>query len=221
MKQNRPEDSGRRKLSASFSKRLKAYAAAAGLGAFGFTQASEATIVFTDIPDVSGGIPSTTYVNLDNAGYNEFAIAAITYANQIRFNPYNIGGQASQVLTSSGSYYVFSFAPGAAIGPAASAAGGARIGFRTAPAYPGSYYNFVGTGNYIGLKWDIGGGDYRYGWARVDVTEDSGGTMTLYSYAYESEANVPIEAGAVPEPTSLALLAAGAGALGLARRRRR
>ncbi len=104
------------------------------------------------------------------------------------------------------------------IGDGDEVAGGARFAGRQAGPY---FYNFVGTGGYVGLQWDIGNGDVRYGWARVDVTEVNNGTATLYSFAYESDANMPITAGAVPEPTSLALLAAGGGALALGRRRRR
>ncbi|BBO31336.1 PEP-CTERM sorting domain-containing protein [Lacipirellula parvula] len=202
-------------LSERVSVRLASYAAAAGLGAFGVAQDAAGAIVYTDVPDVTitqGQGP--IYLNLDNVGQNEFAIAA--FSNSVRVNPYNIGPQASRTLTSS-TYYVNSFAPGAEIGPAAIAAGGARFAGRQVGA---DFYNFVGTDKYVGLKWDIGGGNFSFGWARIDVSAANNGTATLLSYAYESTPNASIIAGAVPEPSTLALLAAGGGAVALQRRRR-
>src|SRR3954453_5036595 len=200
------------------SARLASYTAAAGLGALGLAQSVDGAVVYTDVPDTT--ITQTQgpiYINLDNVGQNEFAIAAIL--SSVRVNPYNIGGQQSKVLTS-GSYYVNSFAGGAPIGPAAAEAGGARFAGRQAGP---DFYNFVGTGKYVGLKWDIGGGAFNFGWARVYVTSANKGTATLYDYASESTPNTAIVAGdtgAVPEPSSLALLAAGAGAIGLKSRRK-
>ncbi|MAT68352.1 MAG: hypothetical protein CMJ58_02395 [Planctomycetaceae bacterium] len=207
-------------VASSLSGRLTSYSTAAALGAFGVAQQSDAAVVYTDIADVTitqGEGP--IYIDLNNdigvAGQNEFAVAA--FANSIRVNPYNLGPQSSEVLTS-GSYYVFSFAAGETIGPAAEAAAGGRFAGRVAGAY---FYNFVDTGGYVGLKWDFGG-DIHYGWARLDVTSANNGTATLFSYAYEDQPDTPIVAGdtGIPEPASLALLAAGGGALALARRRK-
>ena len=209
---DRVENAG---LSERVSVRLASYAAAAGLGAFGGVQDAAGAIVYTDVPDVTitqGQGP--IYLNLDNAGQNEFAIAA--FQSSIRVNPYNIGPQASKTLTSS-TYYVNSFVPGAVIGPGANEAGGARFAGRQVGA---DFYNFVGIDKYVGLKWDIGGGNFNFGWARIDVSGANNGTATLLSYAYESTPNAPIVAGAVPEPSTLALLAAGGGAMALQRRRR-
>ena len=203
-------------LSHKMSRRLKSYAAAAGMGAFAVGHDADAAIVFTDVPDqtITQG-QGPIYINLDSTGYNEFAIAA--FGDSIRVNPYNIAPQDSKVLTS-GSYYVQSFAAGEVIGDGDPAAAGGRFAGRQVGLY---FYNFVGTDKYVGLQWDIGGGDVRYGWARVDVTSAGNGTATLYSFAYQGVANTPIVAGAIPEPTSLALLAAGGGGLALLRRRRR
>lgn len=195
--------------------RLSSYVATAGLGAFGAVQNVDGAIVYTDVPDVTitqGQGP--IYINLDNAGQNEFAIAA--FLSSVRVNPYNIGAQASKTLTSV-SYYVNSFAAGSSIGPGAAESSGARFAGRQVGP---DFYNFVGTDKYVGLKWDIGGGNVNYGWARVDVSAANQGTATLFSYAYESTPNTPITAGAIPEPSSLALLAAGGGAVALKRRRR-
>jgi hypothetical protein len=194
--------------------RIGAYTAAASLGAFGLVQDADAAIVYTDVPDTTitqGQGP--LYINLDNVGQNEFAIAA--FSNSVRVNPYDIGGQQSKVLTSM-NYYVNSFAAGDSIGPSAAEAGGGRFAGRQVGQ---DFYNFVGTDKFVGLKWDIGGGNVRFGWARIDVTAANNGTATLFSYAYESTPNTAIAAGAVPEPSSLALLAAGGGAVALKRRR--
>lgn len=213
-----PTSTGRadsRPLPDRVSIRLASYATAAGLGAFGVVQDAAGAIVYTDVSDVTitqGEGP--IYINLDSAGQNEFAIAA--FLSSVRVNPYNIGPQASKALTSV-SYYVNSFAAGASIGPASTEAGGARFAGRQVGA---DFYNFVGTDKYVGLKWDIGGGNFNYGWARVDVSGANNGTATLFSFAYESTPNAPIAAGAIPEPSSLALLAAGGGAAALKRRRR-
>src|SRR6188768_1835421 len=73
--------------------RLSSYVAAAGLGAFGAVQNVDGAVVYTDVPDITitqGQGP--IYINLDNAGQNEFAIAA--FLSSVRVNPYNIGAQA-------------------------------------------------------------------------------------------------------------------------------
>jgi hypothetical protein len=210
-----PQRPSPRRLPEWLNQRLTSYTAAAGLGAFGGAHPADAAILFTDVPDTTitqGDGP--IYINLDGVGYNEFAIAA--FNDSVRVNPYNIGPQDSKVLTS-GTYYVNSFSGGETIGPASEEAGGARFAGRVSGIY---FYNFVKTDGYVGLKWDIGGGNVRFGWARVDVTPDNNGTATLFSFAYEETPNTPIAAGAIPEPSSLALLAAGAGAPALRRRRR-
>lgn len=203
----------------------KSYSTAAMLGAMAVGQSAQAEIIFTDIADVTIGPDAAAPIYIDINGdvigatpppgaQQEFSIA--TFANSVRINPYNIGGQASQVLTS-GAYYVNSFAAGDLIDSTSAAAGGVNFAARTAGPY---FYNFVETEKFVGLKWDIGGGDFLYGYAAIDITGANYGEVqvTLKSFAYESEANVGIEAGAVPEPGSLALLAAGAGAIAFRRR---
>jgi hypothetical protein len=195
--------------------RLTSYTAAAGLGAIGLCDGAEGAIVYTDVPDTTitqGGGP--IYINLDGVGQNEFAIAA--FNNSVRVNPYNVGAQASKVLAD-GTYYVHSFEPLESINSTSAEAGGARFAGRVVGPY---FYNFVETDKFVGLKWDVGGGNFHYGWARIDVSSANNGTATLFSFAYEDVANAAIAAGTVPEPTSLALLAAGGGAVALERRRR-
>ncbi|MEO0514948.1 MAG: PEP-CTERM sorting domain-containing protein [Planctomycetota bacterium] len=203
----------------------KSYSTAAMLGAMAVGQSAQAEIIFTDIDDVTIGPDAAAPIYIDINGdvvgdtppagaQQEFSIN--TFANSVRINPYNLAGQASEVLSSTG-YYVSSFEAGDLIGPTSAAASGANFAARTAGAY---FYNFVDSGKFVGLKWDIGGGDFLYGYAAIDITGANYGEVqvTLKSFAYESEANVGIVAGAVPEPGSLALLAAGAGALAFRRR---
>ena len=138
-----PTSTGRadsRPLPDRVSIRLASYATAAGLGAFGVVQDAAGAIVYTDVSDgtITQG-EGPIYINLDSAGQNEFAIAA--FLSSVRVNPYNIGPQASKVLTSV-SYYVNSFAAGASIGPASTEAGGARFAGRQVAS---DFYNFVGA----------------------------------------------------------------------------
>ncbi|WP_428387015.1 PEP-CTERM sorting domain-containing protein [Mucisphaera sp.] len=190
--------------------RLMAYLAAAGLGAFAFGQDASAGIVYTPVdPAVTlvqyPGTPSYFNLDFNNDGTIESAILNTGVNMQARSFP------PARTLTSTGSYYVFSFAAGELIDGNAAFSGGANLMIN--PTYG---YNFVGTGGYIGFQFDIDGSTH-YGWAQVDVTLTPQEAV-ITGYAYESTPNTGIVAGAIPEPTSLALLAAGAGALGLRRR---
>lgn len=221
----------------SFPEKLATYATAAGLGAFSYAQDANAAIVFVDVPDttITVGDPSI-YIYLDGDATNELAINAFQIGGgpntNITFTPFNPDSEQNAFLSGPGGgagYYVFSFAPGAEIGPGSIVSTGYGVagGRRNFGYY---FYNFIGEGNYVGFRWDIGGGDFSYGWLEVDVTGQSAtgadqgpnaGTVTLKSYAYESTPNTAIAAGVIPEPSSLALLAAGGGAVALASRRRK
>lgn len=206
------------KLAPDTARRLASYSAAAGLGAFAFGQSAEADIIFTDVdPDLeSVAGEDAIQINLDNAGYAEAAVLNVDVANN-NFDSIRVKSTyGGTVLTTHASgYYVQAFDEGALIGPSSIVASGGQN-----TAARGNGYNFIDTGKYVGVKFDIGGATH-YGWVRMDIDSTSPMHGTVYSYAYESTPDTAIAAGAmpVPEPTSLALLAAGAGSLALRRRR--
>lgn len=64
---------------------------------------------------------------------------------------------------------------------------------------------------FAGLRYDLGGGDYLYGWVNYATNSDST-ALTFLGAAFNTVANEPIQAGqtavsAVPEPASLLGLA--------------
>ncbi|MEQ9455031.1 MAG: PEP-CTERM sorting domain-containing protein [Phycisphaeraceae bacterium] len=199
-----------KKLEVNDQKRLMAYMAAAGLGAFAFGQDASAGIIYTPVePAVTlvpyPGSPSAFNIDFDNDGTPEGAIVNSSVNMQARFFP------PGRTLASGSGYYARSFAPGAIIDGSASTTGGANL--MTNPNYGA---NFVGQGNFLGYRFQIDGNTH-YGWVQVDVSENLENAI-ITGFAYEATPDLGIAAGAIPEPTSLALLAAGAGALGLRRR---
>ena len=77
---------------------------------------------------------------------------------------------------------------------------------------------------YMGLRLDLTGGNYDYGWAKVDYHQTAG-IVRFTDFAFETTANTAILAGdigavPVPEPTTSALRLLAAGVLGIAAYRR-
>lgn len=79
----------------------------------------------------------------------------------------------------------------------------------------------VGTTRYLGIRFDVGGGDYHYGW--VEMTRTGGelgyADLALNSWFVNGTVNEQAQAGIVPGLGGLAALACGAA--GVRRRRDR
>jgi len=75
------------------------------------------------------------------------------------------------------------------------------------------------SASYMGLAYDLGDGNYNYGWMKYSTSSDSS-TITFLGAAMNTTTNESILAGQVPEPSALSLLAVGLGALAMMRRRR-
>jgi len=211
------------------TKRLMAYSAAAGLGAFSFGQSAEAAFVVSNV--INGlhitGQNEIVSANIDGLGGNDIII--LNGTRGVTFNTAPGGQVFSNKTPQSGplaghNYYVFGFQAGDTIdgGPYPAGGGVNLIANLTLG------YHFVADGDWIGFKFDIAGSPH---FAVAQVIQTSGdsevnvgvGNSTINStwgvILYESNPNTPM-LGA-PEPASLSLLALGAGAIGLRRRRKK
>lgn len=196
-------------------KRLMAYSAAAGLGAFGMAQTAQASPIlpgpstYTDIPDITlleGGAHAVLDLNGDSIDDIDLYMKGQEVSWFLRFYADGINGsQEYSNLVKGNANYIRSFEDTDAIGPANL---NCVVGALVSPIAQSNTTNF-GKNNlqYMGIKLGTG----EWGWIRMQYFRDGisagVGYATVYDYAI------------TPEPGSLALLAAGAGALGFRRRR--
>lgn len=66
--------------------------------------------------------------------------------------------------------------------------------------------------NYFGIRYDLGSGNYNYGWVGLSF-DSASGIGTFLGAAINTTPNLAISAGVVPEPSSTCLLGLGIGAL--------
>ena len=74
-----------------------------------------------------------------------------------------------------------------------------------------------GDTGFIGFRIDLGGGDFQYGWAQIQVDAVFQGDVTILAAAIETDPNTPIH---IPESGTLSLLALGAAGVSALKRRK-
>lgn len=184
--------------------KLAAYSAMAGAFVAVSTDAN-ATIVYTDIDDVDVALGESYALDLDNNGYPDILMAAVSAASNWTFayvigalSAYGYGGPSNMIVGYSGAIlpYGSALAEGDLIGPDADFISNTYNFGWLASIYSGVTYGpFAGTTDaYMGVQFDIDG-SIHYGWARLDVSVGPV-EFTVKDYAYDDAAETAIEAGA-------------------------
>lgn len=204
-------------------------------GIFALQHHAEAAVVYTNPTDivVSPSFGNNGSALLDiNGGGNDFLVAVANYASQAfasmraADNGRGLLSNASVGLRKLGFGAVIS--AGAAAGWSSTLFLGFGMRRRAGTVTSGTW--LPGSTGFAGVRFDLGIGNFAYGWVRMKV-EDTGSNpnagwpdkVTIYDWAYETSANTPILAGAggpIPEPSRALLALAGAGAAFLRRRRK-
>jgi hypothetical protein len=195
--------------------KLAAYSAMAGALIAAGTEA-DATIVYTDIDDVTIGIGEAYGLDVDQNEYVDFFMAAAENSagnwtwgyiigGSLSFSGSGYGNASNMFVGYDGAIlpYGSALAAGDEIGPDAdflsnSTSGGAQVNWGwIASIYSSITYGpFAGTTDrYLGVQFDIDGA-VHYGWARLDV-EVGPISITIKDMAYNDVAGEAILAGAV------------------------
>ncbi len=209
----------RKQIEKRSGRHLASYSAAAGLGAFAIGSHAQAAIVFTDV-DPDQNVTSAFEVDFDGDGFIDAAVIKAGLTVQVRsfgFDELTMGVWLTDNFTLSTledpsvpgtAYYAASFASGALIDGAALQVSkfGASIGLRETAG--GFVYNFIGTGQFVGIQFEIGndpgetdgsgidrpaGSTTHFGWIEVDAGPSV--SAVVKSFAYETVPNAGILAG--------------------------
>jgi len=202
----------------NLDRKLMAYAAATAAGVTVAAESAEAEIIFR--PSFSYGSESTTNINFDNAGDEEYVLGHRTGPNRVMLLKDDQTLDSNAYVTGLGGS-PDALPAGALIGPGSTFGNGYDATLKNGGDASGNFTadNTVGNPQYVGVRFQLAnGGPQYYGWIGVDITNSFDLTGQVTGYAYENNGE-PITAGAVPEPAGLALLALGAPAL-LRRRQR-
>ncbi|WP_047549688.1 T9SS type A sorting domain-containing protein [Psychroserpens sp. Hel_I_66] len=192
--------------SSKFSEKIAKYGALTAAIA-GVADAS-GQIGYTDIgpPDFVGGANLEYMLDLNNDGVNDFRIYNVnsiysSYGYNYTLNNLFIEPLAAsnEVLGSGGATYAYPFALNNGDSISDGSTGWYNNGF--ANGYQSLNYGSCDFGDwcnitdgYLGLRFDAGGGNIHYGWARLDVGA-GGDVFTIKDYAWNQTVNESIIAG--------------------------
>ncbi|MBR9845037.1 MAG: T9SS type A sorting domain-containing protein [Algicola sp.] len=184
--------------SSKLSKQLTKYSALTA-AIVGVADASGQSIIYSDIPDYTGGVGDTFLIDLNNDGTDDFQIrhnGGSSYSANLYLDPLTASNEA---LGSGGATYAYPFnlASGAAISNAASGSwfnNGFSGGFQSLNYGSCSFGNWCSvTDGFLGLRFNIAG-SIHYGWAQLDV-DANGNVWTVKGFAYHDTPGVGLNAG--------------------------
>ena len=215
----------------NLDKKLSAYVAgAAAAAAAGLVGADSAEAVIVSSPGFNFGAGSTTNINFDNAGNEEYVLGHRTGPNRVQLlkddqtldaNAYVLGPDGDPAALPLNTL----------IGPASTFDNDYDANLANLGDGSGNFLvdNITGNPQYLGLRFQLAdGGPQFYGWIGVDITDASNLAGQVTGFAYQ-DSGAAIRAGeletpggtGVPEPVGLGSLAMGAAGIAAFRRRRR
>jgi hypothetical protein len=187
------------KKSNNLTKRLTQYGALTAAIA-GIADAN-GQIIYTDITPDEGGAGVQYLLDMDNDGTDDFSIR--------HFSASSFGGAVNNLFTAPNSSnggilgidssfdYPFALDAGATISSGQTSWLPGNNYYKTMNYNSCNYYSSQWCGvtdKYLGLRFQIAGATH-YGWARLDVNQDSGSGWLIKDYAYNSVAGEAINAG--------------------------
>lgn len=160
-----------------------------------------ASVVYTDITDVTVQGVTTAAIDLDNDGQAEFTLEDMGFGSPAEVGTMTNPAEVDFVTWSAAADWD-AFKP-----LAVNTIINSSSGFYTQgdcyfnPFWAGTTHQFpIGTDQYIGVKFKKGSA-MHYAWVRVHLAAN--GTITVKDYAYESSAGNAIDAGAMGGGTQI------------------